>query len=150
MIKKLSIGFLLAIFTIATQAQDLYSQENLGKFSTEDLSVYLTKAKKLKKTGGILLIAAPISATIGILFWADAWSGGSEGELSLGTGLMLASSASILVGIPVRITGSSRVRKIVKVLKAKQYSAMIDFVPCGIYNFQTQNNQPGIKLRIRF
>ncbi len=150
MIKILVVGFLFAISAIATQAQRIYSQESLGKFSAEDLSIYLTKAQKLKKTGGILLIAAPVSATIGIKLWSDAWSGGSEGQRDLGTGLIFASLLSTVIGIPALITGSSRVKKVSGVLNTKQYSTMIDFGPCTNYNFQTLNNQPGVRLRIRF
>jgi hypothetical protein len=148
--KYLTLGFLLVISTMALKAQGIYSQENLEKVSAKDLSLYLTKAQKTKKTGGVLLIAAPVSAALGISLWVNAWRGGSESALYAGTGLIFASLVSTFVGIPVRITGATRVNKISKVLNEKKNATIIDFSPCSIYNFQTQNIQPGVKLRIRF
>jgi hypothetical protein len=150
MIKYLSIVFFLAISTITTQAQGLYSQENLEKVSTKDLSLYLNKAQKVKKAGGVLLIAAPVSATLGILLWTNAWRGGSENEFYLGTGLIITSLVSTVTGIPVRITGASRVKKLSMVLNTRQGATIMNINPCSIYNSQTRNIQPGIKLRIIF
>jgi hypothetical protein len=150
MIKNLLLGVLITISTIAVKAQGIYSQENLEKASAKDLSLYLTKAQKVKKTGGVMLIASPVSAALGVLLWANAWRGGSEGEAYLGTGLIFASLDSAVIGIPVRITGASRVRKVSMILNNKQGTAIVDFKACPIYNFQTQQLQPGIKLGVRF
>jgi hypothetical protein len=78
--KKIIVTSLLFFLFIAVSfSQGLYSRENLEKASSQDLNLYLTKAGKLKKTGGILLISAPISGIIGAVLWSNAWSGGSEG-----------------------------------------------------------------------
>ncbi len=84
---KISVTvFLLFLFITASFSQELYSKENLEKASSQDLFLYLTKAQKLRKAGGVLLIAAPISATTGVLLSKHAWSGGTQGEWVVGAG----------------------------------------------------------------
>lgn len=149
--KTISVTALLAILIVFDcTSQGLYSKENLKQSTPVELDLYLAKAKKLKKTGGVLLIAAPVSFTTGIILASHAWNGGTQGEWQVGATLILASFGATLAGIPVYITGSSRVKKISNVWNSKFNAVSIGFAPCNLYNYQTQNIQPGISLRIRF
>jgi hypothetical protein len=54
------------------------------------------------------------------------------------------------IGLPILITGSSRVKKVSEILNSKHNMARVDLVPCTLCNYQTQHVQPGISLRIKF
>ena len=149
--KKLSATALLIILlAMAGHAQNRYSEKNLKLATQEDLNLYMDKAKSQKKAGGILLIAAPVSAATGILLSSVSLNGGSESEWKLGLGLIFASMGAMVVGIPLRITGSSRVKKVSRVWNERYNTALINLAPYGGYNLQTHTIQPGISLRIRF
>jgi hypothetical protein len=90
--KKIStLALLIILFAFDCQAQSSYSRQNLEQATPAELDISLVKAKKLKKTGGVLLIAAPVSFTTGILLASHAWNGGTQGEWQLGATLILAS-----------------------------------------------------------
>jgi hypothetical protein len=144
--KILSMELLIIVFTMTCQAQRLYSYKNLEQTSEENLSLYLTKAQKLKKTGGIITIAGPSTVVAGLLLMTAGESiAGYLGFFMLPIGVGVTT-----IGIPILATGSSRVKKISKVWNSKHNTAWIEFAPCGLYNYQTQNIQPGISLKIRF
>jgi hypothetical protein len=64
--KKFSIvALLLILFATNSKTQGLYSKKNLEKASVEDLSLYLTKAQKQRKTGGIITIIGSSALLVG-------------------------------------------------------------------------------------
>jgi hypothetical protein len=139
-------GMLIVLFTLDGQAQGLYSRQNLEQTSNEDLSLYLMKAQKLKKTGGVITIAGASTVISGFLLMFDGETASYIGIYMSFFGL----GGVTAIGIPILATGSSRVMRISKVWNAKNNAMWIDLAPCGLYNYQAQNIRPGIKLRIRF
>ena len=148
--KCLIIGLLVILLTLASNAQKLYSQQNLDQTSEDVLFHYLTKAQKLERTGGFLLIAVPASAISGLVLTSVSHSGGTEGTWRLGLYMIMGSLGFTAAGIPAFLIGSSRVKKVTTTLSSKYKTALIDLAPCSLYNYQTQNVQPGITFRIRF
>ena len=148
--KKLTIGLFLILLAFTCQAQRIYSKENLTKASSEDLNLYYEKAKKIKKTGGVLTVAGPLSAITAALLIGPIYSGGSGFLWMMDVGLFFAGIGATVIGIPTLITGHSRVKNIEAIKYAMNDGFKIDIVPSGIYNYASQNYQPGITLRIRF
>ncbi len=146
----LTIGILFVLFAFTCQAQRIHSKENLEKTSTEDLFLYLEKAKKLKKTGGVLSVAGPLSAITAALLIGPAYRSGAGLLWMLDIGVFFAGIGATVIGIPILITGSSRVKKSEAIIYAINDGIRIDLAPSGIYNYATQNYQPGITLRISF
>lgn len=143
-------GLLIYISTLAGQSQELYSQKNLEQASGEDLFLYLKKAQKLERTGGILLIAVPVTAITGVVLASVSQQGGTESTWRAGLGLVMGSLGFAAVGIPTFAIGASRVKKVTNLLSPKFSTALIDFFPSSQYDYQSHNIQPGITLRIRF
>lgn len=144
--KKFSVTvFLFFLFISTLFSQGLYSKENLEKASLEELDLYLTKAQKLKKTGGFISIAGSSTAIVGIILMAS-----GENTAYVGYPLSFIGLGATVIGIPILATGSSRVKKVSKIWNTKYNMVVMDLVPCSIYNYQTQNIQPVIKVRIRF
>jgi hypothetical protein len=145
--KKFSIvALLLILFAADCQPQGLYSKRNLESASVEDLSLYLTKAQRQKKTGGLITIVGSSTLIVGgVLIATD-----RESAFFAGFFTGLAGLGITAIGLPILATGSSRVKKVSKLWNTKYNSTLIDVVPCGLCNCQTQNIQPGISLRIRF
>lgn len=148
--KKLTIGLFLIILAFTSQAQKLYSKENLEKASIEDLSLYLEKAQKLKKTGVTLSIAGPVIFILGYGLGTATWSGGTSGMWTIGLGMLIIGPIVTLVGLPMLFAGSSRIKRINAIKSTAFNGIKMDLAPSGIYNYATQNYQPGITLRIRF
>ena len=144
--KKFSVTvFLIFLFISASFSQGLYSKENLEKASSEDLLLYLTNAQKLKKTGGIITIAGSSTAIVGIILMAS-----GENTAYVGYPLSFIGLGATVIGIPILATGSSRVKKVSKIWNTKHNMVLMDLVPCSLYNYQTQNIQPGMTIRISF
>jgi hypothetical protein len=144
--KEISFTLMLIIvFAITCSGQGLYSKQNLEKASKENLTLYLTKAENLKKAGGVMTIAGSSSTIVGVILMAI-----GESTAYVGFYMTFAGLGSTVIGIPILATGSSRVKKISKAWNTKYNAAMINLVPCGIYNYQTQNIKPGVSLRIKF
>ena len=148
--KKLTIGLFLIMLIFTCQTQKLYSKENLEKASIEDLNLYYEKAKKLKKTGAVLSIAGSLSAITAALLIGPAYGGGSETLWVVTSGMFFAGIGATAIGVPILITGSTRVKNIEAIKYAQNDGIRIDLAPTGIYNCITQNYQPGITLMIRF
>jgi hypothetical protein len=145
--KKFSIvALLLILFAIDSKTQGLYSQKNLEKASKEDLSLYLTKAQKQKKTGGVITIIGSSTVIVGGVLIAT----NRETAFYVGFFTGLAGLGITAIGLPILETGSSRVKKVTKLWNTKYNATLVDLVPCSLYNYQTQHIQPGISLRIRF
>jgi hypothetical protein len=146
MIKKVSFAVLLiVVFAMTSQGQGLYSKQNLEKASTEDLSLSLTKAHNLKKTGAVISLLGSSAAMAGFLLMAA-----GESTAYFGFAMFFGGIGCTAIGIPILLTGSSRVKKISKVWNDKYNAVRMELVPCGLYNYQTQNINPGLSLRIRF
>ena len=124
-----------------------YSIENIQNASLKDLELYLVKAQKLKKTGGILSIVGPVTAITGTLLVSNMNTSSSFG---LGLIMFLGGIGVTVVGLPILITGSSRVKRINNIKSTAYNGLRIDLVPGNQYNYMTQNHQPGISLRISF
>lgn len=156
------LGFLIFFIQLNSfsQNQDLakekmppkYSLQNLQQASLEDLELYLIKAKKLKKTGARLSIGGPITAVAGFAMFSASWSGNFGGSGTAGAGLImfLGGAGVTVVGLPILITGSSRVNRINKI-KATTYNGIrMDIIPNHLYNSTTQDYYPGVTLRLTF
>ena len=150
------IGLLFMLLALICQSQGVYSKQNLEKATPEDLNLYMRKAKKTKTAGTILTIVGPIAFVGGGALSYDAfggndpYGGGSEAELATGVILMLGGMVSTVVGLPLLITGSSRVKKINRIKNAKFNGVTMEFAPCNFYNYQAQNHQLGLTLRVKF
>jgi len=143
----LTAALVIILFEFHGYSQRLYSQENLIRATQDDLNFYLSKAQSQKKTGAVLLILSPASLITGSLLTKYSWSGGSY---FLGLGMMLSSIPFAAVGLPVWTVGRSRVKAISEIINSRFPSARIDISACCFNNFHTQNNQPGISIRINF
>lgn len=118
----------------------------LGNASKDELLAYLISAKKTKKTGRKLaLIGAGTYLAGGALILAD-----KEGDAYLGALVVLTGAGLAGVGVLILITGSSQIKKINKELNTRVNGLAIEFSPCSFYNYQAQNYQPGLSLRIKF
>ncbi len=171
MIKISVIGLLLILCTLMGYAQEIiyipnpdsidepivsdstigraYSQENLQNSTQENLTIYLEKAHKLKRRGGIISIVGPVTSLAGIGLAIAAYSGGTGGEFAAGTLMFLGGIITTAVGLPVLIIGSIRVNKVENALKTPT-GASLNIAPNFVFNNKTQNIHPGVTLRIRF
>lgn len=149
--KKISAtGFLIILISLSGYSQGTYSKQKLEKASQEDLDLYLGKALKLKKAGSILTIAGPASFLTGVVFAGASMAGGTEGMYKFGLGMVFAGMGATAAGIPILITGSTRVKKVKKAMSKSGGIASINMIPCGLLNFESQKFQPGIRLKIMF
>ena len=150
--KKITfISLLLFLFAFAGQSQKIYSVENLEQASQEDLNIYLEKSQKLKKTGGFLSIAGPSSFITGAVLFSAGWNNEWDEDIMYVLYFMaLGGIGATIVGLPILITGSSRVKKINTIKNTAYDGIKIDLKPCAQYNLATHNYQPGVTLRIRF
>jgi hypothetical protein len=139
---------------IAGPVQPVYPKKFPNKVTlknapNEDLDLYLVKAKKTKKKGTVMSIAGPLVATAGGLLAAASFTlSGDDGGFVFGSLLFVAGIGTTIVGIPILITGSSRVKTINEIKKSRGMT--MEFIPGGYYNQLAQNYQPGATFRIRF
>ena len=149
--KKLStIILLLFLFNLASQAQKTYSLENLEKASQEELDLYMDKALKLKKTGKTVTTVAAV--TYGTLFLygiIDPFDHGLDACLPAAY-VSLPALAAVAVGVPMKITGKKRVKRINTIKNTAYDGIRFELSPCTQYNLVTQSYQPGLTLRIKF
>ena len=146
------IGVVFMLIAFTNQAQNLYSQQNLRQATAEELNQLLVKAEKTKKTGAILSIGGPITSVAGLAMFSASWAGNFGGSFTAGAGLIMffGGIGATVVGLPILITGSSRIKRI-KDLKANSSGAInIELVPCRFTNLLAQSSQPGVSIRIRF
>lgn len=151
--KILFIGVLCILFEFTAQGQNLYSMQNLQQSSPENLRTYLTFAQKQKKTGGTLMTTGAITAVAGIVLASaayddDEWIGINTGSI-IGGWMFLLGIGATIVGIPIRITGSTREKKINSIINNSS-GASLEIAPCNFQNFSTQKGQVGISVRFKF
>ncbi len=140
---------LMILFEFTCHAQRVYSKQNLEHASLESLNSSLEKAQKLKKTGAILSIAGPVSFVAGVLLGAAAWSGGTEAMWQVGAGMIIIGTFTTVIGLPILITNSSRVKKVRNAINSRT-GASLNLTPCFVYNSKSQFLSPGLALQIRF
>lgn len=146
----LTIIVVFFVFNMASLAQEKYSMENLEKLSQEELNIYLDEALKLKKNGTTVTIVGGAALTAAVI-----WGITDPLDHELGTvleaGIMgIAGLGTMAVGIPMRITGKKRVKRL-NTIKSTVYNGIsIDIKPQAQYNLITHNYQPGVTLRISF
>lgn len=148
--KKISfIGLFVIIIVLTSHAQGIYSKQNLKLDSIQTLNLHLEKAQKLKKTGIIMSVAGPVGCIAGASIMALGYSGGTAGEFVAGTFLLLGGIITTAVGVPILITGSTRVNRVKAAINNHPgYSLII--APGLVYTNNAQNIYPGITLRARF
>ncbi len=138
------------VFVLTGHAQGKYSTQNLEKLSREDLGFYLEKAKKQKKAGTVLSIAGPVTAVSGYLLAVSAVGGGTENQFGAGMAMMIIGPVVTVVGLPLLITGSSRVKRINGMNNSPFDGVSMELAPCVVYNYQADSPHLGATLRIRF
>ncbi len=153
--KKIAFTFLLLFcFSLAGMAQKPYSIENLQSLSQEDLGLYQLGAQKLQNTGRTLNIigVSSLGTTVvaGILgsdwgFGVDSWS-----LIIIGGSGILLGGASLVVGIPMNLTGKKRVEKINSLTNKAFHEVKLEIMPVADYNQLVQKYQAGITLRLSF
>ena len=138
------------VFVLPGHAQGKYSTQRLEQLSREDLGLYLEKAQKQKKAGVILSIAGPVTAVAGILLAGYAYGGGTAGQFSAGLFMMGIGPVATVVGLPLLITGSTRVKRINGMSSGSFHGVSMELAPSVIYDYKANNPHPGATLRIRF
>ena len=148
----LLILFSILFFEFTCYGQNPYSLGNLQKSSKENLDLYLALAKKQKKTGAIIKTTGLITAGAGVLVASasnhDEWIF-STGE-AIGGVMMLLGIGTTLVGLPIQIVASSRIRRINSIMSQSSGSFNLELSPYSFRNNIVQKNQYGAIVRIRF
>jgi hypothetical protein len=144
------IGFMIYLFSLASYSQGIYSSQNLAKASDENLELYLEKALKTTRTGAIFSVAGSAAFVSGLVIASVSSGGGTEESYRFGLGLTVAGFCSSVIGLPILITGTGRIRKVMDAKNSSKGTASINLVPCTFNNYETQYFHPGIGLRIRF
>jgi hypothetical protein len=144
------IAFLFIFSSFSGYYQETYSRQNLGQASQKDLDLYFGKAVKLKKAGLILTIAGPASLVTGTVIAGYSSMGGTGGTYKFGLAMVFAGIGATAAGIPILITGLTRIKKVREAKAASKGIASMYLIPKTLFNYETQNFQPGIKLIIRF
>ena len=140
-------------------AQTVYPDNNSNKTSlknasNEDLDFYLVKAKKTKKIGTVMSIAGPLAATLGGLLAASSFNPNPFVEdatskgFNFGAGLFLTGMGVTILGLPILVTGSSRVKNINEIKRSRGMT--MELIPGSYYNYQANNYQPYATIRITF
>lgn len=147
--KSSFISLIFIILISTSHAQGIYSEQSLEKDSLPTLNLHLERAQKLKKTGKIMSIVGPVSFIAGISLMSLGYSdGGTEVEFLAGSLLLLGGVVSTVVGLPILITNSSRVKRIKSAIN-NQHGLSFNIAPGFVYNNNAQKFYPGITLRIR-
>lgn len=97
-----------------------------------------------------MLIAGPVSFASGLTLAGSAWSGGTEGMWSTGLFLMAAGTGATVVGLPVLITGATRVKRINSLRNNTSDSVFIEIAPCNPQSYFNEEQQYGVILYLRF
>jgi hypothetical protein len=73
-----------------------------------------------------------------------------DAEFTMLGSLLLAGLVTTIVGVPILITGSTRVNRINGIKKSHSNELSLDIAPCNLYNPLNHNYKPGITLRLKF
>jgi hypothetical protein len=144
--KSIFLFLLFLLFHMTSFSQKIYSEENLRQASMEELNVYLKTSQKLKRTGTIMTVAGPATLIAGSIAYSKAMDDGAMYGSDVGGYLIVAGFVTTVIGVPVLLTGSSRVKRITRVMEARSVS--FEIAPCSFQN--SNNTQPGIALRVKF
>ena len=148
--KKISIiGLFFILLAYTGNAQGVYSKQSLAKDSLEVLNLHLEKAHKLKKTGVIMSIAGPVGFIAGTAVAVASYAGGTEGGFVAGSLLLVGGLITTAVGLPILITGSTRVKRVKTAINNHQ-AASLNLAPVFVYNNKDQSLYPALKLNFRF
>ena len=146
------IGIIYFCLCITCQGQKLYSLENLQQSSQTQLNTYLALAQKQKKTGSIIKTTGLITIGAGVLVTSisnhDEWIV-STGE-AVGAVMILIGTGATLVGLPIQLTGSSRIKRINSVMAQSSGSLNLELSPYSLRSNIAQQNLYGVTIRIRF
>ena len=153
---KNSVIFLFLFFvlcSIASHSQSVYSKQILEQASREELNAYLKTSQKSKKTGAILSIAGPATILAGFIVFAATWNddaliGYTTGS-DVGGWMIIAGMGATLVGVPTLIIGSSRVKRITRIMN-KPNGVLIELAPCRFQDYLSSDYQMGATLKIKF
>lgn len=126
-----------------------YTLDYLRNASPEELNYYYYKAGKLQKIGRIMNIGG--ISTFGVsaicaFATSDSWGLGALIFIFPA----LAGLGTLLVGLPVNLTGKYRIDQVNSVRNTAFNDIGINLQPCAQYNILSQNFQPGITLKISF
>lgn len=141
---KSGTSYIIGKYPISSK---VYSLDYLQNASNEQLEYYLYKAEKLRKTGKVVSIVGGTTLGAGVY---TVVSSRSWGQLSLGFGLVAIGSITTIVGLPILITGSTRVKKINNLERNSRSDFNMNLTPDIQYNQYTQNYQPGVTFSINF
>lgn len=152
--KVLFISIFCLFFVGISHGQKMYSFENLEQSTPENLETYLTFAKKQKKTGAILLKTGLLTAGTGFVVAAlsydnDEWIGINTGT-AIGAWMCILGTGAALVGLPILISGSSRIKRINEVISRNSAHFPVEIIPSCFYDNIAQHQQYGATIRIKF
>jgi len=138
------IGIILVCIAFSCHAQSVYSRQNLERASLEDLNFYLKQAKSKRTTGIILTAVGPVTF---MTFYLIGHSENSKLNYVTAGEIVVLGTISTFVGIPILITGSSRVNRVKNALSNK---VSINMAPSVFQSNLAKNHQTGLTLRIQF
>jgi len=144
--KKLLIVMFFLIFVFSSYAQKKYSVENLQNLSQKELNVYLKKAQNKKTAGAIISGAAAVVITSAFFIEDDSEPMGPPLPFVVGAGGVVIG----LIGLPLLIKGSSRVKRIKQLQKTSLDNIKFDVQPLAQYNRISQKYQAGLTFRVTF
>ena len=153
MFKRITIVVILLLLVLSSNAQRIYSSQNLKQLSSDELFLYQRKSLELKKKGEILTIAGAGVSLLGIVIGTVATdSNSSDGDLNAVTvtaATMLAGGAvASTIGLTMYFTEDSRVNRINRIQYAE--SLQLEIAPCRFYCKHNQDYQTGLTRRLRF
>ena len=129
-----------------------YSIEILETLSLEELNTKLSKSLKMRKAGAVLSISAPVSFGSGLWLFVGSWGGDFGGAFTAGLGfiMVLASPVLLVTGLPVLLTGVSRVNRINGVI-LKKYPDISFHLGMGTqWVYATNSYSPALTLKVNF
>lgn len=152
LMKKSIFLFLLFLLVSGTGfSQRIYSKQQLEQASMEELNAYLKLSEKKKTTGTILSVAGPVALLAGGIVFNENWDKyGEENYTKADAGgyLILAGIVSTIIGVPMLIKGSSRVKRITGIMDAKTVS--FELAPCRFQDLLSHRTPAGMALRLTF
>ena len=154
--KILCIAIFCILLVSISQAQKLYSSQNLNHASREELDLLYKKARKSKNVGKILTISGASLVALGFAMQVNGLATtvvkleDRTNQFEAGTVLFSIGAVGTIVGLPILITGSSRTKRINKIKYASSNFISIEMNPYWFQDYLSKNNQLGATLRIRF